>query len=125
MVERARTGVRVTWLLFTCWVVVFAVASDQSRSASNFRGASQGFRALLGVSAILAFIAAFVLLGWIGWQVAWWWVPVLFAVGSVAGALLLIVGQKLLGQLGLTMLGFAAWPVGVAGSAYLLLAAAR
>lgn len=110
----------MTWGLFATWVAVFAVAADQSRAAASFQGRSQGFQLALGISATLAFIAALALLGWASWAIAWWWGPVLFLAGSAAGALVLGVAQTAIGQLPMTLAGFAIWPAAVVGFVLLM-----
>jgi uncharacterized membrane protein (DUF485 family) len=112
----------MTWTLFLAWSAVFAFASDHARSARNFRGASQAFETMLGLSALLALVATLVLLVWIGWATAWWWAPVLFATASIGGGLALGFAQSPGARLVVTLAGFIAWPFFAGVCVYLLLA---
>ncbi|KAB7619454.1 hypothetical protein [Alkalilimnicola sp. S0819] len=82
----------------------------QQLHLKNFRGGSEVFGLLLGLSAFLGMLAGFAYLIYYGWNVVWWAPIVIFVIGLVATFFGFFV-ERVAGKLTLSLAGFAGWPV--------------
>ena len=106
--------------LIAAWVIFFGFVNTHQRHGTNFHGASQGALLALQASVLLGSVAGLGLLIYYFMQVAWYWPIILFTVGSLAGGLLFGLLDKMIGQLGMSMLGFVGWPVAAAWAYFII-----
>jgi hypothetical protein len=96
--------------LFVAWCIFFGFVNTHQRHSSRFGGSSRGFLAALNISGILGSLVGLGLLVYYFMQVAWYWPIALFVAGSLVGGLLFGFLDAKIGQLIMSLIGFAAWP---------------
>ncbi|MCY0855752.1 hypothetical protein [Cupriavidus sp. D39] len=90
---------------------VFAVCIYyQQLHLRNFRGRSQVFGFVLGLSALAGTLTGLAYLGYYGWTVAWWAPLVIFVIGLLASFTGVLV-ERIVGTLPLSLAAFLGWPV--------------
>lgn len=82
----------------------------QQLHLKSFRGASQGFGALLATSALIGTVTGFIYLGYYGWHVSWIAAVLIFVLGIVVGVTGMFI-ERIIGAFSLSMIGFIGWPL--------------
>lgn len=97
-------------ILMAAWGLLFGFVNTHQRHASNFRGSSRGFLAVLQASVLLGTLVGLGLLVFYFTRVSWYWPLVLFALGSAVGGLVFGLLDVKLGQLAMSIIAFLGWP---------------
>lgn len=77
----------------------------------NFRGSSQSFEFLLGISALLGTITGIAFIIYFGVETSWVGASVLFLGGMAVAGILGPFIERLLGGLALSLAAFVGWPI--------------
>ena len=107
------------WMLLLSWAVFFGFLSIHWRRADRIRGGSRSHLTALKTSAILGALTGIILLSYYATRVAWYWPPILFVLGSLAGGFLFSALDVVIGK---AMSGFAflGWPAGAVWFAFIV-----